>query len=126
MTALSPGASPPPVVIATRTSGRQALLKQGDHLTGVGMALLTQFGEHQIALKRDLECPARGFDQTHLRVWPDRTNLGRQTGSSWFVVSDDAILNGNNHDPKLTVACSFRRPGTTFAHRTHEPNIHRA
>src|SRR6266705_2842132 len=77
MTALSPGASPPPVEMAIFTSARGGFLDQAVHF--------------------DVEDPAGGLDELDLRVREGAADLGRQTGGPRFVVSNDAVLDGYAH-----------------------------
>src|SRR5437660_12923924 len=96
MTALSPGASPPPVEMAIFTS-TQGLLDQPQDLARLRMAAERLLGNHPALVDFDFEHPARGLDQLHLGVGVGFANLGRQTGGPRFVVSDDAVLDRDVH-----------------------------
>jgi hypothetical protein len=54
-------------------------------------------GKHGRAVHRYLEQPARGLYQAHVRIREGTLQLGRQTGSSRLVVSDNAVLNSDEH-----------------------------
>ncbi len=95
MTALRPGASPPPVVMAIRN--RSALPNQGENLSRRGMAAQGLLGEHQPPIHPDLEHPARGLDEFDLGIRECLFELGGQTGRPRLVVSDQAVLDGNAH-----------------------------
>ena len=61
------------------------------------MAAEHLLGKGDATVHVDLEHAARGLDQLDLGVRVCVTNLGRQTGSPGFVVSDDAEFDGNAH-----------------------------
>jgi len=63
------------------------------------MAPDAQFGEHQITVHAHFECTARRFDHADLYVGVLLPQLGRQTGGPGLVVSDDAVLNSDDHHP---------------------------
>ena len=53
--------------------------------------------ENEIPIDGHLEGARRRFDQTHVGTGVVIAKLSRQTGGSRFVVSDDAVLDGDNH-----------------------------
>lgn len=55
------------------------------------------FREHESAVNRHLEYPTGRLDQADLSVRIGLLQLGRQTGGSGLIVSDNAILNRNLH-----------------------------
>ena len=95
MTALSPGASPPPVEMAIRISVRA--LDQRQDLSRLRVPPERLLRKHQVTVHRHLEHPARRGHQPDLGVGDLRLQLSRQTGGSWLVVSDDAILDDHAH-----------------------------
>jgi hypothetical protein len=54
-------------------------------------------GEDELPLCLDLEHPARRRDEAHVSIGESLLQLGRQTGGSRLVVSDDAILDRHPH-----------------------------
>jgi hypothetical protein len=96
MTALRPGASPPPVEMAIR-SLESFLPHQRKHFTGRGMTPHGPLGKDQRLIGRDIEDTAGRRNHLHLGVGKRFTQLSRQTGGSGLVVSDDAILDANAH-----------------------------
>src|SRR5574338_1368434 len=100
MTALSPGASPPPVEMATRMRalesgggiggrwappGGSAILAAGpldqpQHFAGCGVAATGPLGEHHAPVHHDLENAAGGLEELDTRVREGLPELGRQTG----------------------------------------------
>jgi hypothetical protein len=54
-------------------------------------------GKHAPPVQLDFEHTTRRFDQLDLRIREGAADLGRQTGSSWLVVSNDAILDVYAH-----------------------------
>jgi hypothetical protein len=96
MTALRPGASPPPVEMAIR-SLESFLPHQRNHFAGGGMAPHGPLGKDRRIVRRDIEDAARGRYHLHLGIGKRLTQLSRQTGGSGLVVSDDAILDANPH-----------------------------
>ena len=97
MTAFRPGASPPPVEIAMRMSASQVPIDQADDLPLVGVPTDLELREHELPVDRNLERPAGRFDQPHGCFGIPAFNLGRQTGGPWLVVSDDAVLDADEH-----------------------------
>ena len=150
MTALSPGASPPPVEIAIRMrqpagNGEQGTgnwkwlvngrarpvarsplpqlpsrappLNQPHDLPGLRVPADGLLGKHDDLILGDLEDPAGGLHQAHLRVGIRPLDLGGQTGRPWFVVSDDAISDREMHDGVSAGERSSLRHGRT-SHRS--------
>ncbi len=104
MTALSPGASPPPVEMATRIAlalPAASVGHQPEDLSGLRVSSQRLLGEHELAVNHDLEHAARRLDELHsgLRVRP--LDLGRQTGGPGLVPSDDAVLDAHPHGTSL-------------------------
>jgi len=97
MTALSPGASPPPVEIAIFTSARGGFLDEADDFARCRVSAECLLGEHALAVHLDLEDAAGGLDELDLRVRKGAADLGRQTGGPGFVVSNDAVFDGYTH-----------------------------
>ena len=54
-------------------------------------------GKDDILIHGDLEDPAGGLHQTHLRGGIRPFDLGGQTGRPWFVVSDTAEFDVDAH-----------------------------
>ena len=54
-------------------------------------------GEDEIAIHRHLEYPTGRLDKADLGIRVGLLQLGRQTGSPRFVVSDNAILDHHLH-----------------------------
>jgi len=50
------------------------------------------------AVADDLEPTAARGEELHLRAGNLLTQLGRQTGGPWLVVSNGAVLDGDVHD----------------------------
>lgn len=102
ITAFKPGASPPPVEMATRMSNRPLsaadTLHELQNLTLVGVPAQLLLGKHEPAVDRNLEQSPGCLDQAHLGIWILLANLGRQTGGPGLVVSDDAILYRHLHE----------------------------
>jgi hypothetical protein len=61
------------------------------------------FLEDRHAVPQHLEPSAFGWDQAHVSVRKSHADLGCQTGSPRFVVSDDAVLDRDIHAILLTV-----------------------
>ena len=72
-------------------------LDQSQYLPRLSVAAEHLLGENDPAVHVHLEYAARGLDELDLGVRVRLTNLGRQTGSPGFVVSDDAEFDGNAH-----------------------------
>src|SRR5215212_10453022 len=95
MTALSPGASPPPVEISIRTSARRG--NEAQNLPRLRVAPEGLLRERQASVHGDLEDAARGGHQPDLGVRKFALQLSRQTGGSRFVVSNDAVFDDDPH-----------------------------
>jgi hypothetical protein len=54
-------------------------------------------GKHRRAIYRYLEQSARGLHQAHVGIRKGTVQFSRQTGSSRLVVSDNAVLNCDEH-----------------------------
>jgi hypothetical protein len=78
-------------------SGGAGLPQQPDHLALVGMALQRLLREYAAAVHLYLEHAARRLDELDLRLRKCLADLGRQTGSPWLIVSDDAEFDGHAH-----------------------------
>jgi len=94
MTAFRPGASPPPVEMAMRMS---PLREQLHDLARLRMAPLGLLREHQVSVGRHFEDAAGRWDEPDVSVGKLVFQLGRQTGGSGLVVSDDAVLDHYPH-----------------------------
>ncbi len=68
-----------------------------EDLAGPGVPAKFRFLEHRGAVHRDFEAPTTRWDQLDLGVGKLLSNGVRQTGGSWFVVSNDAEFDGNTH-----------------------------
>jgi hypothetical protein len=55
-------------------------------------------GEHQAVIDGHFKEPTRSLEQADLCVRIGLLDLGRQTGGSGFVVSDDAVLDRDMHE----------------------------
>ena len=62
-----------------------------------GVASSGLFGEHECTVDSHLEESARRLEQPNLRLRIDLLKLGRQTGSSGLVVSDNTVLDRYMH-----------------------------
>src|SRR6267143_4796731 len=103
MTALRPGASPPPVVMAIFTL-TQGLLDQPQDLARLGVASQPFLGEDPAPVHLHLEYATRGLDELHFGVRVCLPNLGRQTGGPRLVVSNDAVFDGHVHSVNVSRA----------------------
>jgi hypothetical protein len=74
---------------------------QPEYLTLLGVPAETELGEHRGTADRDFKRAARRLDQPDVRVRKTLAQLGRQTGGPRIVVSDDAVLNPDNHPALL-------------------------
>ncbi len=95
MTAFSPGASPPPVEIAIRMSARAG--DQLQNLPRLRVAPEGLLGVDQFTVHGDFEDAAGRRDQPDVGIGNDCLQLGRQTGGSGLVVSDDTVLDKHLH-----------------------------
>src|SRR5689334_24637675 len=109
ITALRPGASPPPVEIARRIrmfGGREGCARRGlrprrvlqlgldqaEDLAGLRVTPELLLREEERVVEAHLEDAATGRDHPHLGVGPPLPQRGRQTDGPWFVVSDRAVF----------------------------------
>jgi hypothetical protein len=83
-------------------SGGSGLLEQPNHLALVGMALQRLLREYTAPIHLYLEHAARRLDELDLRLGKDFADLGRQTGSPWLIVSDDAEFDRHAHDSRIS------------------------
>src|ERR1041384_272317 len=97
MTALRPGASPPPVEIAIFNRSGLSRPDQPQHLPRLRVASDLFLGKHQLAVNRHVEDAAGGLDQLDLDAGNLPAKLRRQTGGAGLVVSNDAILDVDLH-----------------------------
>src|SRR3989442_14753029 len=81
MTALSPGASPPPGEMAIFTSARGGFLDQADHFARCGVSPHGLFGESAAALPFGGEDPAGGLAAVARPARKGPARLARQTGA---------------------------------------------
>jgi methyl-accepting chemotaxis protein len=70
---------------------------QSGHLALVGVPSQPQLREDHGAVDGHLERAAGRLDEPNVRVWVPLLQLGRQTGGPRIVVSDDAILDADDH-----------------------------
>jgi hypothetical protein len=73
------------------------LSDQRDDFAGLGVAFRVFLGVHAPAVHLDLEDASGGLNQSHFSVGKCVADLGRQTGGPRFVVSDDAVFDGDGH-----------------------------
>ena len=78
-------------------SGGAGLPQQPDHLALVGMAFQRLLREYAAAVYFHLKHAARRLDELDLSLRKGLADLGRQTGSPWLVVSDDAEFDCHSH-----------------------------
>src|SRR5690349_8602686 len=129
MTALRPGASPPPVEIAIRILDSYLIpslprpsANRSEHLARLCMATNGFLGEHWPIIYGDLESAARRRHQLYGGVGKLALQLSRQTGGAWLVVSNDAVLDEYTH--RLHILPKEGRPGRIVAAsgaRCHPP-----
>ncbi len=67
------------------------------HLAGGCVTMQLPLREDQHAVARHLEDAATSLEQIDPGFGVPFANLGRQTDGPWFVVSDDAIADGDVH-----------------------------
>ena len=103
MTALRPGASPPPVEMAILIAESRSLivahvsLQQCRYLTRLGVSADCFLGEDEGAVDRNFERAPGRLLEAELRVRNRFLELGYQTGSPGSVVSDYAVFDGDMH-----------------------------
>jgi|ERR1051325_9461266 hypothetical protein len=78
------------------------LPQQPYHLTLVGVPLQRLLGKHPAAVHLDFEHAAGGLDELDLGVREGLADLGRQTGSPWLVVSNDAEFDRDSHASRIS------------------------
>jgi hypothetical protein len=76
---------------------RSRVLEQAQYFTGPSVAVELRFLEDRGAIAMHLKAPAFRRNERDLGLGKLGANLGRQTGSPWFVVSKRAELDGNGH-----------------------------
>jgi hypothetical protein len=54
-------------------------------------------GEDECSITGDLEHTTTSLEQLDGRLGVGLTDLGRQTGGPWFIVSDDAVPDADVH-----------------------------
>ena len=96
MTALSPGASPPPVEMRDPHRG-PGLVDEAQHFTRLRVAAELRLLEDRHAVEHDLEPAASGWTHGDLGAGMAFTNGSRQTDGTRFVVSNDAVLDRDVH-----------------------------
>src|SRR5688500_8911035 len=108
MTALSPGASPPPVEMAMRMERRLQGLRgqQVENLAGLGVTSKLGLLKDGLSVVHDFEPPTARRDQLDLCRGKLLTNRGRQTDGPGFVVSYCAVFDRNAHCRSLEVCVS--------------------
>lgn len=79
---------------------------RGDHLGGVGETPGPVLRVHQPSVDGDIEHSARTLDQLRTGAELALQHV-RQTGGSREVVSNDAVLDRDLHDPSLSVNTAF-------------------
>ncbi len=89
-------------------SGGPGLLEQPNHLALVGMALQRLLREYAAAIHLYLEHAARRLDELDLRLGKGFADLGRQTGSPWLIVSDNAEFDRHAHDSRISTLDTLR------------------
>ena len=81
-----------------RTTGNpRSVLQQPDDLAGVGVAMKLRFLEDRNTVSRDLEAAPSRRDQLDLDVRPSLSQLRRQPGGAWLVVSKRAVFDRDFH-----------------------------
>lgn len=105
--------SEPPVRRATGASPARNALDAKESALGLGRCIvyrkklhhLARFGvaakfgllEDRGAVAGDFKASPAGWRQCDDRLWKRRTNLGRQTGGPWLVVSKRTVFNADLH-----------------------------
>src|SRR3954464_9086156 len=97
MTALSPGASPPPVEMAMRI--RRSAFQKRDDFARVRVAAQLRFLEDRRAVARDLEASAARRLERDVHAREFLLQLGRQTDGPWLVASNGAVFDFDVHCP---------------------------
>jgi hypothetical protein len=96
MTALSPGASPPPVFNAILMV-LGSLLQYGNDFAGFGVASRLRLLENRFAVGHDLEASALRRDQADFRFGKTSSYFRRQTGGAGLVRSNGAVFDADFH-----------------------------
>src|SRR6476661_5576157 len=96
ITALSPGASPPPVDNAILIISRFRF-QEGNNFAWLGMSAELGFLEDGLSIRDHFEAPTSRRDHLQFRLRKTLSNLCRQTGGTGFVVSDDAVFDADFH-----------------------------
>jgi len=73
--------------------------EQSHDLSRLGVSSERLLGENEATVSRHVEHPARGLYQAELRIGKGLFQLSRQTGGSGLIVSNDAILDRDEHGP---------------------------
>jgi hypothetical protein len=66
------------------------------------VALQRLLREYAATIDLYLEHAARGLDELDFRLGKGLADLGRQTGSPWLIVSDDAEFDRYAHDSRIS------------------------
>jgi hypothetical protein len=90
------------------------LLDGLEDFAGLGVASFRFLGEHECAVDGHLEESARRLEQPDLGIRKGLLELSCQTGGSWLVVSDNAVLDHHLHDGRQ----GLRVRRTTAANRS--------
>ena len=88
----------PPLAGAVSPPGGAPLRDGPEHLTRLRVAPQFLLGEDDFTVHRHLEHASRRLDERDLGVRVGLTDLGRQTGGQWLVVSDDAVFDRDPHE----------------------------
>ena len=70
---------------------------QSHDLSRLGVSPERLLGENEATVYRHVEYPARGLDQADLGIGKGLFQLSRQTGGSGLIVSNDAVLDRDEH-----------------------------
>src|SRR2546426_12801243 len=70
---------------------------QSHDLSRLGVASERLVGKNEAPVHRHVEHPARGFNETNLSIGNGVFQLSRQTGGSGLIVSNDAVLDRDEH-----------------------------
>ena len=104
MTALRPGASPPPVEIAIRKGtvrGGKGSTEMGgnqpNHFSGLRMPAERLLGKHDRVIHGHFKHTAARGSQSDLRLRPTIPQRGRQTDGPGLVISDGAEFDVQTH-----------------------------
>jgi hypothetical protein len=78
--------------------------EQLDDFARLGVPAGLSLGEHELAVYFHFEHTSRGLDELHVRVGECLSDVGRQTGGPWFVVSNDAVFDRDSHGVNISGA----------------------